>query len=337
MKFRFNIPNAITLLRVALIPVFVAVFSSDIPYKNLASAALFLAISFSDMLDGHLARKLKQVTEFGKLIDPIADKLLISTVLIVLIGQGVDLWMALVIIAREVILTAARLYLLKSHPVIPASFLGKSKTFIQTFAIVFAILGFRFSWHLMLIAVILTVVSGIEYVFQIKKMTGIKVVNIPNIITLSRLLLIIPYVYNLYEGHTTNSIILFAIISISDKLDGISARWMNQVTKLGSILDSFTDWTLITSFLLMGYYLEYYNTKIFIALIIAILIIAAAKIYKIGKKKPITPYAINKITVGWAYVTIISLMMKFTYSGLMLSGVVVLTYVMAITFALRKS
>jgi CDP-diacylglycerol---glycerol-3-phosphate 3-phosphatidyltransferase len=246
MHFKLNTPNSITILRVVLIPIFVIAFYSGIPYKNLLSAAIFLAISFSDMLDGHLARKLKQVTEFGKLIDPIADKLLISTVLIILVGKGVDLWMAAVIIAREIILTAVRLCLLHDHPVIPASFLGKSKTFVQTFAIAFAILGMAFAWHVMLAAVILTIVSGLEYIVQIKRLTGSKIVNVPNLITLGRFLLIMPFVHYLLSDKLEISLLLFAVITISDKLDGISARMMNQKTEIGSWFDSFTDYTLIT-------------------------------------------------------------------------------------------
>src|SRR3989338_8527691 len=162
MKFKLNIPNKITLISVGLIPLFAAILLADIPYKSILSAFIFGMLSVSDFLDGYFARKKKQVTEIGKLIDPIADKLLISTALIFLIGKGVDLWMAVAIIAREVIITAIRIYLLPSKIVVPASNFGKAKTVVQSIAIIFVLLQLPFSSYLLLAAVILTVSSLIE-------------------------------------------------------------------------------------------------------------------------------------------------------------------------------
>ena len=163
MKFKFNIPNRITIIRVGLIPLFIVILLLDIPYKNILAAFIFIMLSVSDFLDGYFARKKKQVTEFGKLIDPVADKLLISTALIFLIGKGVQLWMAVVIIAREIIVTVIRIYMLPGKMVVPASNFGKAKTVVQSIAIVFVLLQLPFSWHVMLAAVLLTAVSGIEY------------------------------------------------------------------------------------------------------------------------------------------------------------------------------
>src|SRR3990167_9448430 len=103
MQVKFNIPNNITIIRVALIPLFAVVLLSKIPYRNELAAFIFAMLSVSDFLDGYFARKKQQVTEFGKLIDPIADKLLVSTALIFLVGkgyEGIELWMAAAIIAR---------------------------------------------------------------------------------------------------------------------------------------------------------------------------------------------------------------------------------------------
>lgn len=251
MKFKFNIPNKITLIRVALIPLFAFILLADIPYKDILAAFIFAMLSISDFLDGYFARKKKQVTELGKLIDPIADKLLISTALIFLIGRGVELWMAITIIAREVIVTAVRIYLLPQKLVVPASSFGKAKTVVQSIAIVFILLKLPFSWHLMLVAVVLTLVSGIEYLIRIKKLTGNKIVNFPNLITLIRFLLILPFVYYFLDSKLFLSLVTFSLIAISDKLDGISARVMNQKTELGSAFDSFTDWTLIITALFL--------------------------------------------------------------------------------------
>src|SRR3989344_1157878 len=148
MKFKFNIPNKITIIRVSLIPLFAVILLVDIPYKNILSAFIFAMLSVSDFLDGYFARKKKQVTEFGKLIDPIADKLLVSTALIFLVGKGVELWMAAAIISREVILTGIRIYLLPSKLVVPASNFGKLKTVVQSLAIVFVLLNLPFSWYM---------------------------------------------------------------------------------------------------------------------------------------------------------------------------------------------
>ena len=256
MKFKFNIPNKITIIRVSLIPLFAAVLLVHIPYKNILAAFIFGMLSISDFLDGYFARKKKQVTEFGKLIDPIADKLLISTALIFLVAQnynGISLWMTIAIIAREIIITAMRIYLLPSKIVVSASNFGKAKTVVQSIAIVFVLLQLPFSWYVMLAAVLLTIISGLEYLIRIKAMTGNKIVNLPNMITLFRHILIIPFVYYFLKHRIQTSLLIFGIITLSDKLDGISARLMNQKTELGSGFDSFTDWTLIIiTFLLLG-------------------------------------------------------------------------------------
>src|SRR3989344_4988874 len=192
MKFKFNIPNKITIIRVILIPLFAIILLIDIPYRELLAAFIFGMLSVSDFLDGYFARKKKQVTEFGKLIDPIADKLLISTALIFLIGKGVEFWMAAAIILREVLLTAVRIYLIPLRIVVPASNFGKAKTIMQSIAIIFVLLKLPFSLHIMLAAVILTLISGVEYLIRIRAMTGNKIVNLPNLITLFRFLLIVP-------------------------------------------------------------------------------------------------------------------------------------------------
>src|SRR3989338_7635820 len=245
MKFKFKIPNNITLIRVGLIPLFIIILIVKIPYKNILAAFIFIMLSISDFLDGYFARKKNQVTEFGKLIDPIADKLLISTALIFLLGQGyagVDLWMVAAIISREAVITAIRIYLLPSKIVVPASNFGKIKTVVQSIAIVFVLLELPLRWYVMLFAVLITVISGLEYIIRIRQMTGNSVVNLPNLITLVRFLLIIPFVYYFFNSRIHISLLIFAIITLSDKLDGISARLMNQKTELGSGLDSFTDW-----------------------------------------------------------------------------------------------
>ena len=116
MNCLFYKANQITIIRVLLIPIFVLFLLSDLPYREYFAAFIFIVLSLSDALDGYIARKRKEVTEIGKIIDPIADKLLIAAALIFLINRGVEAWMAIAILAREVIITAIRLIAFPSSP-----------------------------------------------------------------------------------------------------------------------------------------------------------------------------------------------------------------------------
>jgi len=171
MKGLFSKPNQITFIRILLIPVFVMFLLMDLPYKNYIAAFIFIILSLSDALDGYIARKTRQITGIGKILDPIADKLLIAAALIFLIGR-IQLWMAIVIIVREIAITLARLFFLPKKVVIGASILGKIKTISQIIAIVAVILNLPFNWWLMLIAVIITVVSGLDYLVKMAKLLG---------------------------------------------------------------------------------------------------------------------------------------------------------------------
>src|SRR3989338_8795514 len=171
MKELFSKPNQITFIRILLIPIFVMFLLMDLPYRNYIAAFIFIILSVSDAFDGYLARKNQQTTKIGKIIDPIADKLLIAAALVFLIGR-IQLWMAVVIIARELIITVARILLLPKKVIIPASILGKIKTVSQIIAIVAVILNVPFDWWLMLIAVIITVVSGLDYLVKMARLIG---------------------------------------------------------------------------------------------------------------------------------------------------------------------
>ncbi len=335
MKFKFNIPNKITLIRVMLVPLFAFILLVKTPYKNILAAFVFILLSISDFLDGYLARKKKQVTEFGKLIDPMADKLLISTALIFLIGGGVELWMAAAIIAREVIVAAIRIYLLPAKLVIPASGFGKAKTAVQSIAIVAVLFQLPFSWHLMLIAVLLTLVSGIEYFARVRQLTEDRIVNLPNFITLTRLLLIMPFVYYFLNSKINISLIIFAIISLSDKLDGLSARLMKQTTNFGSVFDSITDWSLIFAAVVLFTYSKYISLQVGIFIILFTVFIAIIKIYYLKKYKEIVTSAISKLTVGIGYLTILAFLINFAYKQIFLIGSAIMA-IMTIAAFLAK-
>ena len=326
MKFKFNVPNKITIIRISLIPLFAIVLLANIPYKNIFAAIIFGLLSISDFFDGYIARKKKQVTEFGKLIDPIADKLLISTALIFLIGRGIELWMAVAIIAREVVITALRVYLIPLKLVVPASSLGKAKTVVQSIAIIFVLLNLSYSWYAMLLAVLLTLISGIEYMARIKGMTGDRIVNLPNIITLSRFLLIIPFVYYFLLRKISVSLIFFAVITLSDKLDGISARLMNQKTELGSGFDSFTDWTLILATFILLAITSYVSAWLVVLLAAPSIISGIIKITYAKKQKVVPVTFVARLSVGLTYITIMSILIHFKYSFYMLAAMLILVY-----------
>ena len=338
MKLKFNAPNKITIIRVGLIPLFVIVLLIDIPYKNIFAAFIFGMLSISDFFDGYLARKKKQVTQMGKLIDPIADKLLISTALIFLVvGNDIPLWIAAVIIAREFIVTATRMYLLPSKLVIPASNFGRAKTTVQSIAIVFVLLQLPFSWHLMLAATFLTVVSGIEYFARVRQLTQDRIVNLPNFITLTRLSLIILFVYYFLSSEITISLMIFAVIALSDKLDGLSARLMKQATNFGSVFDSITDWSLIFTTVILFIHSKYISLPLGIFIILFIVFIAVIKIYYLSKYKEIISSAISKLAVGIGYITILAFLIDFTYKRILLTGSAILAILTLILFFVRAS
>lgn len=338
MKFRFNIPNKITLIRVALIPLFAIILLVNIPYKNIFAAFIFGMLSISDFFDGYIARKKRQVTDFGKLIDPIADKLLISTALIFLLAQGyegVELWMAVAIIAREIIITAIRIYLLPSKIIVPASNFGKAKTVVQSIAIIFVLLKLPLSRYAMLIAVLLTLISGIEYLFRIRQMTGNKVVNLPNLITLSRFLLIIPLAYFFLDSKIHFSLLIFGVIALSDKLDGISARLMNQKTELGSGLDSFTDWTSIITMLFLLVLKNYIGMFWVIVLIVPSIISGAMKMAYAKRQKIVPVTFVARLSVSFTYLTIISILINFKYTFYLLVSTAVFVYASMLVYVFK--
>lgn len=167
-----NLPNKITIFRVCMIPLFVIFMLLDmIPGNRLIAAALFGLAAASDAVDGHLARKNGLVTNFGKFMDPLADKLLVCSALICFVElQLIPAWMVIVIISREFIISGFRLVASDNGVVIAASYWGKFKTVFQMIMCVILILNFSglffdvleqiFIW----ISLILTVVSLVDYV-----------------------------------------------------------------------------------------------------------------------------------------------------------------------------
>ena len=172
-----NLPNKLTILRVILIPFFVVFLMAPYfeGYGNYIALAIFIVASLTDMLDGKIARKYNLVTNFGKFMDPLADKLLVCSALICLIESGkLAAWIVIVIIAREFIISGFRLVASDNGVVIAASYWGKFKTVSQMLMVIVLILDLPHPAFRMLgtvltyLALILTVVSLMDYIVKNK-------------------------------------------------------------------------------------------------------------------------------------------------------------------------
>ena len=172
-----NLPNKLTIFRVILIPFFVVFLlldPSNQTYRYIADA-IFIIASLTDMLDSKIARKYNLVTNFGKFMDPLADKLLVSAAMICLIATGqLAAWIVIVIISREFIISGFRLIASDNGIVIAASYWGKFKTVFQMLMIIVLIANIQMPFFTVLgtiliyVALVLTIVSLIDYIVKNK-------------------------------------------------------------------------------------------------------------------------------------------------------------------------
>ncbi|MDA8172820.1 MAG: CDP-diacylglycerol--glycerol-3-phosphate 3-phosphatidyltransferase [Nitrospiraceae bacterium] len=174
---RFNLPTVLTLSRVFVIPVFLIV-TPDYPHVG---AFVFTLASLTDWLDGYLARKTGAVTKFGILMDPIADKFLVISALVLLVNLArISVWIAAVLIVREFLVTALRVVALSKGMIIPAEMGGKVKTVFQFIAIVSLVLGgsllgidlYDLGTVLIWVALALSVFSGVKYTMSFWRQTA---------------------------------------------------------------------------------------------------------------------------------------------------------------------
>ncbi len=172
--FPMNLPNTLTLLRIFLVPVVVVALLDETPNGDAIAAGVFALAALTDGLDGYIARSRGDITTFGKLMDPLADKLLVTAALVSLVSLGrLEAWIAMVIIAREFAVTGLRGVAAEQGVVIQASALGKAKTILQVAAIIALIatdpapLGVDV---LVYIALAVTVASGVDYFFGFRRM-----------------------------------------------------------------------------------------------------------------------------------------------------------------------
>lgn len=167
-----NLPNTITLLRIAVVPVLFFLLTAPGPTGSLIIATLFILAALTDLLDGYIARKYQIVTVMGKLLDPIADKLIVNTAMILMIPIGrISAWIAAVIIARDFAVDGIRSMAAAEGHVIAASPLGKRKTLCQIFALSALMIHYPLfgadahvvGSFILYIALFLSVYSGVEY------------------------------------------------------------------------------------------------------------------------------------------------------------------------------
>lgn len=181
-----NLPNKLTVSRLYMTALMVALLSINIQYSHLMALVLFVLAAITDALDGHLARTKYGVSDFGKLMDPLADKVLTSAAFILLAKPGIELipaWFAVIIVTREFMVTGLRLLVAGRGTVMPAGIWGKLKTIFQMIAISLGLLALGlgdcgvvipdFAYYLtkaiMWLAMVFTLISGIEYFWKYRE------------------------------------------------------------------------------------------------------------------------------------------------------------------------
>lgn len=171
-----NLANKITLARVFMIPIFVVVLISGLvasPVNRYIALIIFIIASLTDTLDGYIARSRNMVTNLGKFMDPLADKMLVISAMIALVQLGdLKAWIVIIIVAREFIVTGFRLIAASENIVIAASWWGKLKTISQMLMVIFLLANFKGAMFiainnfLVVLAIVFTVISGVDYIVK---------------------------------------------------------------------------------------------------------------------------------------------------------------------------
>ena len=169
-----NLPNKLTIARIIAVPFFIAAYYLE---WHLVAFLIFIAASFTDMLDGKIARKYNLVTNFGKIMDPLADKVLVYSAFCLMVPDPVPGWMLIIILAREFLVAGVRTVAASEGRVIAAAMSGKIKTVLQMVAVCMLLIApvINTSWFLILgkivlwAALVMTVISGVQYVVDNKQ------------------------------------------------------------------------------------------------------------------------------------------------------------------------
>lgn len=173
-----NLPNKLTVARVCMVPLFMVALMLNTEVSRVVATVIFALASFTDMLDGKIARKYNLITNFGKLMDPLADKILTAAAMVCLVELG-DLaaWIVVIILFREYAITGLRSVAASENIVVAANIWGKVKTVCQMIALmplmlkpqIVALCGVNLGLILMYVALLLTVYSGVDYVVKLNK------------------------------------------------------------------------------------------------------------------------------------------------------------------------
>lgn len=162
-----NWPNKLSFFRLFLIPVILIILYSNIEYSVFIATIIFIIAAITDAVDGYIARSRNLITDFGKFIDPLVDKILVVSILIYLVYiQIIPDWIVIIIIAREFAISGYRIIAASKGVVIAASNMAKFKTQSQMIAVIFALLELPYFIIIMYIAVLLTVISGAQYLYN---------------------------------------------------------------------------------------------------------------------------------------------------------------------------
>lgn len=170
-----NLANQLTIVRVLMVPVFMYYVLQNTPGTRIIALVLFIVASLTDMLDGYIARNYNQITKLGKLMDPLADKILVTAALVCLVDLHlIPAWIVILILAREFIVSIFRAMAASDGIIIAASIWGKLKTISQMVAIVLVLLNnFPFSYVsipmdqiALYVAALLTLISGVDYIYK---------------------------------------------------------------------------------------------------------------------------------------------------------------------------
>ncbi|WP_291584256.1 CDP-diacylglycerol--glycerol-3-phosphate 3-phosphatidyltransferase [Clostridium sp. UBA6640] len=170
-----NLANKLTVLRILLVPIFLVFIALNTSLGTILATIVFVVASLTDKLDGYIARSRNQVTTFGKFMDPLADKLLVTSALVSLVElQVIPAWVAMIIIAREFAVSGLRTLAASEGVVIAASNWGKAKTVIQIVAIIAGLVTLSYDSSIiemitrisMVLAVIITIISGVDYFYK---------------------------------------------------------------------------------------------------------------------------------------------------------------------------
>ncbi|QAT61667.1 CDP-diacylglycerol--glycerol-3-phosphate 3-phosphatidyltransferase [Acidilutibacter cellobiosedens] len=173
-----NLPNKLTIFRICLVPFFVFFLFSNLKYGQYIAVSIFILASLTDTLDGHIARSRNLITTFGKFMDPLADKILVSAAFISLVELGkVPSWIVIIIISRELAITGFRTVAVSEGVTIAADKWGKMKTVTQLIAVIalllnnypFSLINFPFDKIMLYISVVFTIISGVNYIYVNRK------------------------------------------------------------------------------------------------------------------------------------------------------------------------